>query len=48
MGTAPLLANCVTHTPEELHEYADIETQRVGSGAGRLVAAGKLPLQKPC
>lgn len=47
MGTAPLLANCVTLTPEELREYADIETQRVGAGA-LLVALGKLPLQKPC
>jgi hypothetical protein len=48
MGTAPLLASCVTHTLEELREYADIETQRVGAGVGLLVAAGKLPLQKPC
>ncbi len=52
MGTAPLRASCVTHTPEELREYADIETQRVGLGAGvgvgLLVAAGKLPLQKSC
>ncbi len=46
MGTAPLLANCVTHTPEELGEYADVETRRVG--VGLLVTAGKLPLQKPC
>ncbi len=48
MGTAPLLASCVTHTLEELRVYADIETQRVGAGVGLLVAAGKLPLQKPC
>ena len=50
MGTAPLPANCVTHTPEELREHADTETQRVGAGAGvgLVVAAGKLPLQKPC